>query len=135
MADYYTKFACILPLGTAENVARALEIYGEMELETSAEDETLGFDAAHEPSLAEAGLFLSADGDGNPEHVIAFALRCAEALKLHGQWGFAWALTCSRLRLDSFGGGAHLLDLGRRETIAWVDTEHWLLTHEPALVA
>ena len=135
MADYHTTFACILPLGTAENVARALEIYREMDIEKSAEDETLGFDAAHEPLLAEAGLFLSAEDDGNPEHVIAFALRCAEALKLHGRWGFAWALTCSRPRLDGFGGGAHLLDLDRRETIAWVDTEHWLRTYEPALVA
>ena len=135
MADYHTKFACILPLGTAENVARALAIYGEMDVEKSAEDETLGFEATHQPTLAQAGLFLSADGDGNPEHVIDFALRYAETLNLQGQWGFAWALTCSRPRLDGFGGGAHLLDLGRRETIAWVDTEHWLRTHEPALAA
>lgn len=135
MADYYSKFACILPLGAAANVPAVLEIYRQLAAEKDAEGETTGFDAAHEPSLAEAGLFLSADGDGNPEHVIDFALRCAEALNLQGQWGFAWALTCSRPRLDGFGGGAHLLDLGRRETVAWVDTEHWLRTHEPALAA
>ena len=135
MADYNTKFACILPLGTAENVARALELYFAFDLEKSAENETLGFNASHQPQLAETGLFLAADGDGNPEHVTAFALRCAAALNLRGKWGFAWALTCSRLRLDGFGGGAHLLDLGRRETIAWVDTEHWLRTYEPALAA
>jgi hypothetical protein len=135
MADYYTKFACVLPLGTAENVTRALELYVEFDAEKSTEGEELGFNASHQPQLAEAGLFLAADGDGSPEHVIAFALRCAEAFGLQGQWGFTWALTCSRLRLDGFGGGAHLLDLGRRETVAWVDTEHWLRTHEPALAA
>ena len=135
MADYHTTFACILPLGTAENVARALGIYAEMDVEKTAEGETLGFEAVHQPVLAEAGLFLSSDGDGNPEYVIDFVLCCAETLNLQGQWGFAWALTCSRPRLDGFGGGAHLVDLGRRETIAWIDTEHWLRAHEPALAA
>ena len=72
-------------------------------------------------------LWLHDDaGDGNPEHVIAFVLRCAEAFGLTGRWGFAWGLSCSRPRLDGFGGGAHVLDLGRRETVAWVDCEHWL---------
>lgn len=135
MADYHTRFACVLPLGTAANVAQALDIYRRLTAEKDAEGETIGFDATHQPLLSEAGLFLSADCDGNPEHAIDFALRCAEALNLQGQWGFTWALTCSRLRLDGFGGGAHLIDLGRRETIAWVDTEHWIRTHEPALAA
>ena len=135
MADYWTRFACVLLLGAAANVAPALDIYRALTAEKDAEGEMIGFEATHQPLLAEAGLFLSADGDGNPEHAIDFALRCAAAFDLQGQWGFAWALTCSRPRTDGFGGGAHLLDLGRRETIAWVDTEHWLRTHEPALAA
>jgi len=53
-------------------------------------------------------------------------LRCAEPLDLQGRWGFVWALTCSRPRLDGFGGGAQLLDLGARTSLAWIDCEHWL---------
>ena len=62
-----------------------------------------------------------------PEHVIAFVLGCAEAFDLRGRWGFRWALTCSRPRLDGFGGGAQLLDLGARRSLAWIDCEHWVL--------
>ncbi len=89
----------------------------------------IGFaaEAGHAEGDGEAAsLWLHDDaGDGNPEHVIAFVLRCAEAFGLTGRWGFVWALTCSRPRLDGFGGGAHVLDLGRRETVAWMDCEHW----------
>lgn len=37
-----------------------------------------------------------------------------------------WALTWSKPRLDGFGGGAQLLDLGARRSLAWLDCEHWL---------
>ena len=70
---------------------------------------------------------MHAGENAEPEHVITFALHCAEALNLTGLWGFRWSLSCSRPMLDGFGGGAQLLDLGQRKSLAWVDTEHWLL--------
>ena len=68
-----------------------------------------------------------ADGQGDPEHVIAFVLACGKAFDLTGRWGFAWALTCSKPRLDGFGGGAQLIDLGARRSLAWLDCSDWLL--------
>ncbi|QDJ12261.1 Hypothetical protein HVPorG_02181 (plasmid) [Roseomonas mucosa] len=126
MADYYTVFSCYLPLGGPGRIEPALAIFRAMQAEKDRQGETLGFDADHHPHPSADGLFLGADTTGEPEHVIEFALRCAEAFDLQGPWGFRWALTCSRGRLDGYGGGAHLLDLGRRETIAWVDVEDWL---------
>jgi hypothetical protein len=129
MADYYTQFSCLLPLRAASNVAPALALYERLADELDAVDEVIGFaaEAAHGEGNA-ALLWLHDDvGDGNPEHVIAFVLRCAEAFGLTGRWGFVWGLSCSRARLDGFGGGAHVLDLGRRETVAWLDCEHWLV--------
>ncbi|MHB0727821.1 hypothetical protein ACX4MZ_10630 [Roseomonas mucosa] len=126
MADYFTLFSCHLPLGKAENIEPALAIYREMQDQKDQQRETLGFDADHHPDLSPDGVFLGTDGSGAPAHVIEFVLRCAEAFDLQGLWGFRWALTCSRDRLDGFGGGAHLLDLGRRATVGWLDTEHWL---------
>ena len=128
MADYYTVFSCLLPVGSAANVAPALALYERLADELDAGDEVIGFQAetAHGEGNA-ASLWLHDDaGDGNPEHVIAFALRCAEVFGLTGRWGFVWGLSCSRPRLDGFGGSAHVLDLGQRETVAWVDCEHWL---------
>jgi hypothetical protein len=63
---------------------------------------------------------------GDPQQAIDFVLRCAEAFALTGRWGFQWANTCSRPRIDAFGGGAHVLDLERRTTVAWTDTNGWL---------
>ena len=52
--------------------------------------------------------------------------RCAAAFGLTGRWGFQYANTCSRPRVDAFGGGAHVLDLATGETVAWTYTSGWL---------
>ena len=57
---------------------------------------------------------------GDPECLIAFVLLCAEAFDLTGLWGFEYANSCSRPRLDAYGGGAHVVDLGARKAIGWV---------------
>src|SRR3546814_13299379 len=66
------------------------------------------------------------DVTGDPEQVLTFVKRCAEAFALTGRWGFEWANTCSRPRINAFGGGAHVVDLADGSTIAWTDTNGWL---------
>ena len=46
------------------------------------------------------------DVTGDPERLIQFVKRCAAEFGLTGRWGFQYANTCSRPRLDGFGGGA-----------------------------
>ena len=77
---------------------------------------------------AEWGLVNEVVDDGAMDFAIArwCALLCANAFNLKGRWGFCWALTCSRSRLDAFGGGAQLLDLGARKSLAWIDCSDWL---------
>ncbi|MGB4907012.1 MAG: hypothetical protein WBP15_00590, partial [Tabrizicola sp.] len=53
-------------------------------------------------------------------------LRLADELDLTGLWGFQYALTCSRPRLDAFGGGAHVVDLGARKSVGWTSSQEWL---------
>lgn len=124
MANYWTSFSVLFLVG-AGNVEAALALYAQLEAELEADDGTIGFTAVEdEPG---SGVLWLWDGDsGDPEHVITYALRCAEAFGLTGRWGFRWSLCCSKPHLDSAGGGAQMLDLGRRESIDWVDTEHWL---------
>jgi hypothetical protein len=66
------------------------------------------------------------DVTGDPERLIQFVKLCAAAFKLTGLWGFQYANTCSRPRVNAFGGGAHVLDLGNGETVAWTYTDGWL---------
>jgi hypothetical protein len=134
MADYFTHFSCQLEVGAA-NVAPALALYTQMARDLEADDGlSMGF-AAVASSGSPSALWLSDEDHGEPEYVMAFVLRCAEVFDLKGRWGFCWALTCSRPRLDGFGGGAQLLDLGARKSLAWVDCGQWLATQigdEPA---
>ena len=55
-------------------------------------------------------------------------LRCAKEFCLTGLWGMQYANTCSRPRIDGFGGGAHVLDLATGETVDWIYTDGWLST-------
>lgn len=126
MADYYTSLSVLFPLGSAANVAPALALYCQLADELDTGSETIGFEVAtYEPPTGDH-LWLHADENAEPEHVITFALRCAEALDLTGLWGFRWSLSCSRPRLDGYGGGAQLLDLGARRSVSWIDCEQWL---------
>ena len=126
MADYFTQFSCSLDVGSAEHAAAAFDLLAAMQEGADDDEAIYGLEvvvASGDPKT----LFISdGDGFGDPEHVIKFILRCAEAFDLTGRWSFTWSLTCSRHRLDGFGGGAQLLDLGQRKSLAWTDCSHWL---------
>ena len=127
MADYFTRFSVMLPLGSADRIAPALAIYAKSAEDLDRDEEaSIGFEAAAAPEVDPAASWLSAEENGDPEHVIAAARLCGEAFGLTGRWGFRWALTCSRMRLDGWGGGAHVLDLATGQTVKWLDCEGWL---------
>ena len=133
MADYFTNFSCMFDVGTADNARRALELYrsfGE-QLERD-EAASAGFALAIEPEEGGTALWIHDGGAGDPEHVIAFVLLCAKTFQLKGLWGFEWADTCSKPRLEAFGGSAQLVDLDAGCSIAWLSTNEWLSRHVPA---
>lgn len=127
MADYFTHFSCLLDVGTPENAARALALYTALfEEGASEEPPSDGFLLSIQPEHGGTALWMRDDVTGDPERVIQFVRRCAEQFQLSGLWGFQYANTCSKPRLDGFGGGAHVLDLATCETIAWTYTDGWL---------
>jgi hypothetical protein len=99
MADYFAHFSCLLDVGTPRNGARAQHLYNGLCAEGAAEDPpSESFDLSIDPALGGSNLWMRDDGTADPRRVIDFVLRCA----------------------DAFGCGAHVLDLGRRDTVAWV---------------
>ncbi len=125
MANHFTKFSTTFQVGPG-NVEAALTLYEEMRTGFEAQDAEIGFEAeANEPDDGTLWLW-DLDGGADIENVIAFVLRCAEAFSLAGFWGFCWSHSCDRPRLDSFGGGAQLIDLGKRRSVSWIDADHWL---------
>ena len=133
MADYFTQFSCILDVGTAENATKAKAIRATFEAELDRDEGvSLGFEMDVDLDTGPGALWLHGDAYGDPEHVIRFVLGCAEAFDLSGVWGFCWALSCSRPRCGSFGGGAQMLDLGQRTQLGWIDCAHWLAEQSAA---
>src|SRR5690606_33114807 len=129
MADYYTHFSCLLDVGTPENAARALDLYTALADDNAAEDPpSEGFLLSIQPEHGGTQLWMRDDVTGDPEHVVHFVKRCAAEFGLSGLWGFQYANSCSKPRIDGFGGGAHVLDLATGETVDWVYTDGWLST-------
>ena len=128
MADYFTHFSCVIDVGTADKAARALALFQDLRAaDQDAEDpEVSGFNLTRRDAPEDSTLWIHDDEHGDVEAVIRFLLRLAEELDLTGLWGFQHALTCSRPRLDAFGGGAHVIDLGARKSIGWTSTQDWL---------
>ena len=127
MANYFTHFSCLLDVGTPENAARALDLYNTLSAEGASEEPpSEGFLLSIEPQYGDTELWMRDDVTGDPERLIQFVKRCAAEFGLTGKWGFQYANTCSRPRLDGFGGGAHVLDLATGETVDWIYTDGWL---------
>lgn len=128
MADYFTHFSCLIDVGTPDKAARALALFQSLrEADQDADDpEVAGFDLVRQDAPEGSTLWIHDDDHGDVEAVIRFVLRLAEELDLTGLWGFQYALTCSRPRLDAFGGGAHVIDLGTRNSIGSTSSQEWL---------
>lgn len=127
MADYFTHFSCILDVGSPENAARALELHDALANEDEIEDlPSDGFLLSIQPEHDSGQLWIRDDITGDPEQVIRFVKRCAVEFGLSGLWGFQWANSCSRPRVNVFGGGGHVLDLATGETVDRIDSGNWL---------
>jgi hypothetical protein len=128
MADYFTHFSCLIDVGTPDKAARALALFEELRAaDQDADDpEVAGFDLVRQDAPEGSTLWIHDDDNGDVEAVIRFVLRLADELDLTGLWGFQYALTCSRPRLDAFGGGAHVIDLGARTSVGWMSSQEWL---------
>lgn len=127
MADFFTHFSCLLDVGTPDNAARALDLYNKLSEEGASEEPpSEGFLLSIQPEHGGTTLWMRDDVTGDPERLIQFVKRCAAAFGLSGRWGFQCANTCSRPRVDAFGGGAHVLDLATGETVARTYTSGWL---------
>lgn len=128
MADYFTHFSCVLDAGTPENAAQALDLHTRLcaEDEASGDPEISGFALALQDGPGTSVLWFHDDGQGDVEGLIAFVLCLAAEIDLTGVSGFDYAHTCSRPRLEAFGGGAHVIDLGARKSIGWISTHEWL---------
>lgn len=128
MANNYTSFSCFLPL-TPEQTAYATELLLQMEDYNSDDPEpsirdlmtdTECVEFAHKPQ--KDGYWFYTEGSGNPEQLALFIQHLIEYFNLP-PFGFDWSYSCSKPRIDEFGGGAIWI---AREGFEWLSTDSWL---------
>lgn len=85
-----------------------------------------GFDWSISPALDKPGqvaeLWLHADESGDPEHVAAFLRAYLTKFNPTGSLWFSWAYTCSKMRVNEFGGGGAVVTASRA---TFIDTQNW----------
>src|ERR1700676_3671024 len=87
MANYFTQFSCLLPVGSAANLDAALAIYHAYAVERAEAEEPLGLVADAYPSYNKPDdnkVWLHADDGGEPDDVQEYVFRCAATLGLSG---------------------------------------------------
>jgi len=115
MADNYCESSSLIniPKDKMDEAAKIVERI-ENELGKNGE-EWVGFAA----EMVENGVWIYSDETINPERAEALVRELVEELDLPGVYVCSWSYTCSKPRIDEFGGGAFAVKKGK-DTI-WVD--------------
>ena len=126
-ADYFCQFSCVLDVGSSELAEHADAIRDELAAELDRRDgAVLGVEMDIDHETGPGALWIYADDCGAPEHVTRFVLGCTETFDLEGAWGFCGNLTCSKPRIEGFGGGGIVVDLKKCEMVTSIDCADWL---------
>jgi len=124
MANNYTETSTLLAL-EKEQHEKAKEIIAR-EIKAFEDDEDEGY-CGIEAELEQDGVWFHQDESANVQHLETIARALIEELEIDEPFFCAWAYTCSKPRLDEFGGGAFCIKRGQ-ETY-WVDAmshvEEW----------
>jgi len=127
MAEYFTYFSCTLDVVTADNAARALELYRHFRKTQQFQGYTSGFALVATPTADQPGLlWIHDNGSGDTDDLLGFISELTPSLGITGLWGFEWSHSCSKPRLDAFGGCACVIDLASGETLGSITTNEWL---------
>ena len=85
MPAYLTRFSCLLDVGSVINVARAFDIYTALMAANAREDPPAEpFLLSLTPEHGATRLWLRDPGTADPQLLITFVTRCAEAFALTG---------------------------------------------------
>lgn len=132
MANNYIQFSAFLPVPTEKrDQARAIV---EREIEKLQADDDEGYCGTN-TRIESEGVWFHEDESGTPEHVEKIGRSLIEQLQIAEPFVCTWAYTCSKPRIDEFGGGAFLIRLGK--PTLWCDAERcgWRMSvgyHDPA---
>ncbi len=123
MANNYTQFSAFLQV-PADKMDLA-QVIIDRETGRLYDDEEEGY-CGVKADMERDGIWFHVEESGTPAHCEVIARALVEELNLDEPFVCSWACTCSKPRIDEFGGGAFLVRRGK-PTI-WCDAEHQVRT-------
>jgi len=135
MADYFTSMSFEFTLPSEEAAKSAIRLLRQIDdlvVNIVPEDwppdlkHLAHLDCTSECSIEAQGstVWVSDDaGSASVDVLVEFLQEVLRRFMPDGSIGFEWANTCSRSRLDAFGGGAVLVTL---DDAKWMNTGSWL---------
>lgn len=117
MANNYTQSSSFLPIGQ-DKIGRAQAIIDRVIREIESDEEGDGF-CCCQVEVEVDGVWFHEDESVNPEHVAEIARALVDELEIDAPFFCSWAYTCSKPRIDEFGGGAFVIKRGCKTY--WVD--------------
>lgn len=122
MADYYSEFSCAF-YAPAE-VLDVLEAKLKAAEGDDVEDDERLYGVEYSRQKDAEGEFMWMHGyEPNLEALAGVIAELQEDLQLDSPWGFQYSNSCSKPRLDAYGGGACFIHRGEQE---WFNTGRWL---------
>jgi hypothetical protein len=122
MANNYTTFSSWMGIHT-NSIDKAKDIIAMIASDLENDDDSLNCDV----EVEEDGVWFSSEIDGNVDHVEIIAKRLVEELAINKPFFCSWAYTCSKCRVDEFGGGAFVVQRGKRTF--WCDAMNTVMKH------
>jgi hypothetical protein len=117
MANNFFSGSCILKI-PSDKAERAMEVARRViEVIDSDEDNDIGFNVNIE--LVDAGIWFHEMECFDAEKVAAIASAVIDDLELEDPFVFSWSYSCSKARVDEFGGGSCAISKGRPPY--WID--------------
>jgi len=115
MANNYCQSSTFIKIPN-EKLAEAQKIVDRFEKRVDKRDDTwLGFDATCEKD----GVWINGEESFNPDMAEMLIRELVETLDLPGVYICSWAYTCSKQRVNEFGGGA--FGVQKSTKTVWID--------------
>lgn len=112
MANNYTQFSAEIPCKDLEQIQ-----WLENELARASD----GCPACDFNRQAD-GVWIYSEDNADIEALVKVVCEFQQRYPTHEPWGFTWAYTCSKPRVDNFGGGGVVIYEGEAE---WMDIRTW----------
>ena len=122
MADYYTMFSTTISYQTEDQRDWLLDKLGSGVIDDNDGESYPVCDIVDEPGDQAIWVYEN-EGGGDLDALFDIVAEFQKLFSIETPWHISWANTCSKPRLEAFGGGAVFIHKGE---LAYMSTDSWI---------